>query len=85
MEIKENADLVRRLLDVMEHDILPLTEKGVAKGNKVFGGALLRKSDLSLVMAETNNETENPLWHGEVHLLKCFYEHPVSKPNPPRT
>ncbi|MDP2734176.1 MAG: nucleoside deaminase [Hoeflea sp.] len=79
MEIKENADLVRRLLTVMEHDILPLTEKGVAEGNKVFGGALLRKSDLSLVMAETNRETENPLWHGEVHLLKCFYESPLSK------
>ncbi|WP_322989869.1 nucleoside deaminase [Hoeflea sp.] len=79
MEILENAALVRRLLDVMENDILPLTETGVAEGNKVFGGALLRKSDLSLVMAQTNNETENPLWHGEVHLLKCFYEHPVSK------
>jgi tRNA(Arg) A34 adenosine deaminase TadA len=63
----------------MENDILPLTEKGVAEGNKVFGGALLRKSDLSLVMAQTNKETENPLWHGEVHLLKCFYESPVSK------
>ncbi|WP_422369999.1 nucleoside deaminase [Hoeflea sp.] len=79
MEIKENAELLRRLLAVMETDILPLTEKGVDEGNKVFGGALLRKSDLSLVMAQTNNETENPLWHGEVHLLKCFYEHPVSK------
>ncbi|WP_417426296.1 nucleoside deaminase [Hoeflea sp.] len=79
MEILENAALVRRLLDVMENDILPLTETGVAEGNKVFGGALLRKSDLSMVMAQTNNETENPLWHGEVHLLKCFYEHPVSK------
>lgn len=79
MEIRENAVLAGRLLDVMENDILPLTTKGVAEGNKVFGGALLRKSDLSLVMAQTNNETENPLWHGEVHLLKCFYESPVSK------
>ena len=79
MTITENADLVGRLLDVMEHDILALTDKGVAEGNKVFGAALLRKSDLTLVMAETNNETENPLWHGEVHLLKCFYESPVSK------
>jgi len=79
MEIKENADLARRLLGVMEHNILPLTEKGVALGNKVFGAALLRKSDLSLVMSETNNETDNPLWHGEVHLLKCFYESPVAK------
>jgi len=68
------ADLTRRLLDVIEHDILPLTEKGVAAGNKVFGAAILRKSDLSLVLAETNNELENPLWHGEVHTLKRFYE-----------
>jgi len=63
-----------RLLDVVEHDILPLTRKGVAAGNKVFGAAILRKSDLSLVIAETNNELENPLWHGEVHALKRFYE-----------
>ncbi|VVS98682.1 nucleoside deaminase [Rhizobium sp. EC-SD404] len=66
--------LARRLLDVIETDILPLTERGVAEGNKVFGAAILRKSDLSLVIAETNNETENPLWHGEVHTLKRFYE-----------
>lgn len=63
-----------RLLDVMEQDILPLTRQGVAAGNKVFGAALLRKSDLSVVLAETNNELENPLWHGEIHALKRFYE-----------
>ncbi|MDO6965687.1 deaminase [Rhizobium alvei] len=68
------ADLLSRLLSVMENDILPLTTRGVAAGNKVFGAALLRKSDLSLVIAETNNELENPLWHGEVHALKRFYE-----------
>lgn len=66
--------LTRRLLDVIEHDILPMTARGVEAGNKVFGAALLRKSDLSLVLAETNNELENPLWHGEVHTLKRFYE-----------
>ncbi|HEV7318312.1 MAG TPA: nucleoside deaminase [Ensifer sp.] len=68
------SDLAERLLTVIEKDILPLTERGVAAGNKVFGAAILRKSDLSLVLAETNNETENPLWHGEVHTLKRFYE-----------
>ncbi len=57
-----------------KHDILPMTRQGVAAGNKVFGAAILRKSDLSLVVAETNNELENPLWHGEVHTLKRFYE-----------
>ncbi len=66
--------LAERLMTVIEDDILPLTERGVAAGNKVFGAAILRKSDLSLVIAETNNETENPLWHGEVHTLKRFYE-----------
>ena len=66
--------LSARLLDVIEHDILPLTARGVSLGNKVFGAAILRKSDLSLVVAETNNELENPLWHGEVHTLKRFYE-----------
>ncbi|MDR6758223.1 tRNA(Arg) A34 adenosine deaminase TadA [Mycoplana sp. BE70] len=68
------ATLPQRLLDVVEYDILPLTERGVAAGNKVFGAAILRKSDLSVVIAETNNELENPLWHGEVHALKRFYE-----------
>lgn len=68
--------LATRFLDVIEDDILPLTRAGVAGGNKVFGAALLRKDDLSLVLAATNNETANPLWHGEVHLLKLFYEMP---------
>src|SRR6478752_5862530 len=66
--------IASRLLSVMEQDILPLTERGVSLGNKVFGAAILRKSDLALVVTETNNELENPLWHGEVHTLKRFYE-----------
>lgn len=70
------AALIDRLFDVIEHDIVPKTQEGVAKGNKLFGAAILRKSDLSLVLAETNNEIENPLWHGEVHCLKRFYEMP---------
>ena len=74
------AALAKRLLDVIERDILPLTREGVATGNKVFGAAILRKSDLSLVLAETNNETENPLWHGEVHTLKRLYER-IEKPD----
>lgn len=77
-----DGQLTARLLDVIEGDILPLTRTGVARGNKVFGAAILRKSDLSLVLAETNNETENPLWHGEVHCLKRFHE--LGQPPDPR-
>lgn len=65
-----------RLLDVMERDILPMTERGVAAGNKVFGAALLRKSDMSLVLCGTNSETDNPLLHGEISTLNQFYELP---------
>jgi tRNA(Arg) A34 adenosine deaminase TadA len=63
-----------RLLDVIDDDILPLTERGVSAGNKVFGAAILRKSDLSLVIAGTNDETDNPLLHGEINTLNQFYE-----------
>ncbi len=75
----ETADLIGRLLDVIEHDIAPVTHKGVQKGNKVFGAAILRKSDLSVVIAETNNETDNPLWHGEMHAIKRFFELPADQ------
>lgn len=70
----ETVALVNRLLDVIEHDIVPLTRAGIARGNKIFGAAILRKADLSLVIAETNNEVENPLWHGEMHAIKKLYE-----------
>ena len=63
-----------RLLDVIQNDILPLTRNGVGEGNKIFGATILQKSDHSTLIAETNNEMENPLWHGEMHALKRFYE-----------
>lgn len=69
-----------RLLDVMEHEILPMTERGVAAGNKVFGAALLRKSDFSVVIAGTNSETDNPLLHGEISTLNQFYQRPERPP-----
>ncbi len=75
--------VIDRLLEVMEKDIVPKTMQGVKSGNKLFGAAIVKKSDLSLVLAETNNETENPLWHGEIHTLKKLYEMPrESRPAP---
>ena len=70
------VNLAGRLLQVIEDDILPLTQRGVAEGNKVFGAAILRKDDLGLVVAGTNHETLNPLWHGEVYTLNLFYDLP---------
>ncbi len=74
--------LAERLLDVIDHDILPLTKAGVTSGNKIFGAALLHKDSLKTLVAETNNEIENPLWHGEMHALKRFYEIPAAERPP---
>ena len=79
----DTPEFIARLLDVIEHSIAPKTREGVKRGNKLFGAAILRKSDLSVVIAETNNETENPLWHGEMHAIKRFYELPADqRPDP---
>ena len=65
---------LEKFLDIFNKEILPLTEKGVDIGNKIFGAAILKKDDFSLVVAGSNNEIENPLWHGETYTLKKFYE-----------
>ena len=75
-------ELAVRFLDVIEHDVVPLTRAGVQRDDKVFGAAILRKSDLSLVIAGTNRETENPLFHGEVATLNAFYEMPAERRPP---
>ena len=65
---------LEKFLNVFVKEILPLTEKGVREGNKIFGAAILKKQDFSLVIAGSNNEIDNPMWHGETHTLKKFYE-----------
>jgi hypothetical protein len=52
-----DAAFLGRLLDVIEADIVPKTSAGVALGNKVFGAAIVRKADMTLVCADTNKET----------------------------
>ncbi|MDR3231712.1 MAG: nucleoside deaminase [Synergistaceae bacterium] len=66
--------LFHRLLDVIENDIAPLTAKCVETGSRIFGAAVLHRSDLSLVVAETNHAAFSPLWHGEVYTIKLFFE-----------
>jgi len=70
----DGAGLLTRLLDVIEQDIAPLTSAGVRRGDKIFGAAILRRSDLAVIVAGTNEETECPLWHGEVVAIRKFHE-----------
>lgn len=77
------AQFLARLLEVIELDIVPLTREGVEVGNKVFGAAILKSSDLSVVVAGTNEETACPLWHGEVVAIRNFHELPPDqRPSP---
>ncbi len=79
----DRAALVARFLEVIEADILPLTREGVARGNKVFGAAILRKADLSVVTAGTNQEQESALWHGEMQTIRQFHAIPFAeRPKP---
>ena len=73
----DKTSLIDRLLDVVEHEIVPLTRAGVRDGNKIFGGAVLRKADLSTVVAVTNQESVNPLNHGEIATINAFYDIPL--------
>jgi tRNA(Arg) A34 adenosine deaminase TadA len=65
--------LVTRMLAVMRNEVLPLTREGVRHGNKVFGAAVLLEESLELVAAGTNQETKNPLFHGEISCLNSFW------------
>jgi tRNA(Arg) A34 adenosine deaminase TadA len=71
--------LLTRLLDVIELDLAPLSRKRIVTGDKIFGAAILSKEDYSVIVAETNNETSNPLWHGEIHAIKRFFELPKDR------
>ena len=72
-------NLISKILDIFNEDLLPKTNKGVLAGNKIFGAFILNKIDLSPVIIESNNEIKNPLFHGEINTLMKFYEIPETK------
>ena len=63
-----------RILDVNLDDLIPLTKILINEGNKIFGGFIVKKSDLSLVCIGTNQEIKNPLFHGEISTLFNLFE-----------
>ena len=73
------SSIYNSLIDTILNKIIPETKISISKGNKIFGAAILKKSDYSLVCVGTNNEIENPLWHGEISALKNFYEIPSNE------
>lgn len=82
----EKSRVVDSILTVLEKEVAPKTLAGVKAGNKLFGAAILNKSDLSTVIAATNTETGNPLMHGEVTAILAYYNLPkAQRPAPADT
>ncbi|WRT63475.1 uncharacterized protein IL334_000380 [Kwoniella shivajii] len=71
-----SAQLLEAFLTTTSDQIIPLTAKGVSSGCKVFGAAIFRKSDLTVVNFATNDETSSPLLHGEINCIQQFYALP---------
>ena len=75
--IHSAATLLTTLLGITEEKVVPLTRAGVSSGSKVFGAAILRRSDLSPVTVATNNERVSPLLHGEINCIQEFFSSPA--------
>jgi tRNA(Arg) A34 adenosine deaminase TadA len=76
MDIHLAEDLVSKLLDVTESSIVPLTRSKVSLGCKLFGAAILAKSDLKPVTVATNDERTSPLLHGEINCIQAYAASP---------
>ena len=68
------SSIYNSLLLKIINEIIPATYLSTKNGNKIFGAAILKKSDLSTIIIGTNNEIRNPLYHGEISTIFNFYE-----------
>ena len=71
-----------KMLKVIEIDIIPLTEKGVETGSKMFGAAILDK-DFNCLHADTNTESKCPIFHAEVKCIISWSEKTPAKDRGP--
>ena len=77
------TDLISNILTLTEEKIIPQTRLGVSSGSKLFGAAILQRSDLSCHTIATNNERISPLLHGEINCIQTFFQSPKEgRPEP---
>ncbi len=62
------------ILGFFLNKLIPETTISVSKGNKIFGAFVINKKDFSLIVTGTNNEIENPLFHGEISTIFNFFK-----------
>ena len=75
LRMNSNAQykILEKLLLIIENEVLPKTRIGVSLGNKIFGAAIFLKSNLEVVVVETNKELQSPKFHGEINCLNAFF------------
>lgn len=71
------SDKIKKMLEVIRDEILPLTEGEIANGNGTTGGAVLRADTLTSVMIGSSGTRMNPIMHGEMDALIRFFKLPV--------
>ncbi|ROW01337.1 hypothetical protein VMCG_05946 [Cytospora schulzeri] len=76
------TDLLSAILTTTEQKIIPLTAEGVSSGCKLFGAAILKRSDLEAHTIATNNERVSPLLHGEINCIQEFFKSPDTPEQP---
>ena len=81
--LSATSEELKTMLDVIQKEILPATEKGVSNGNKVFGAAILNV-DLQCEIVSTNAETNCPIFHGEVKCIVDWSQQTPSAERGPR-
>ena len=67
-----DARMLDRVLSTIEEEILPQTKTQLARGNKMFGAAVLDAFSGDTVVAATNLETACPIHHGEVVAIEAW-------------
>jgi tRNA(Arg) A34 adenosine deaminase TadA len=75
-----DAEKVKKLIEVIRDEILPLTESESARGNEPSGSAIVRSDTLTSVMVGADNRLKNPLFHGDVDAINRFFKLPVHPP-----
>jgi len=72
----------KAILDKIINELVPLTQNSVQEGNKIFGAIILSKKDYSTIVVDTNNETSNPIFHGEISTINNYFKNVNhTKPN----
>ncbi|CEM04494.1 unnamed protein product [Vitrella brassicaformis CCMP3155] len=79
----EPSVLFERFTSLLEKEMLPELHKHTAEGGRIFGGAVLRKSDLSTVIVGSNKDYNGPIYHGETQTCIDFFALPAEgRPHP---